>query len=77
MLRIKIKQYMADHGIKQVWLAERTGIPQPKLSAYLTGRSPLYADVFAMICRGLEVSSDVIIAYPIPEDEHDRAAATA
>jgi len=75
MLRIRIKQYMADHGIKQVWLSERTGIPQPKLSAYLTGRSPLYADTFAIICRGLEVSSDDIIAYPIPED--NSAAATA
>lgn len=51
----KIKKYMDDNGIKQNYVAEKTGIAENTLSQKLTGKSKLYADEFVSIILVLGV----------------------
>lgn len=67
MIWQKLRSYLRDHGIKQIWLAEKTGITKSKLSTILTGQSSLNVDDFAIICSALNTSSETIMNYPLPE----------
>ena len=44
-----IKQYLKTHGIKQSWLAEKSGISNPTLSQILSGKTGLSADLLYKI----------------------------
>lgn len=59
MIQMRLKTYLKQNGIKQIWLAEQIGMPPNKLSGILSGKSPLYADVLARICNVLNVSSEL------------------
>lgn len=51
----KIKAYIMENGIKQVWLAEKSGIDFKLLNETLNGRRRLQLDEFERICEVLNV----------------------
>lgn len=53
-----IKAYIADNGIKQSFVAERTGMPPELLRRSLEGRRKLQADEFIAICGVLSLDLD-------------------
>ena len=58
MVAEKISTYMKDRGIKGSVIAAKSGISQQQMSAILTGRLQLKADVFFRICDALGVSPE-------------------
>jgi transcriptional regulator with XRE-family HTH domain len=59
MVAEKICNYMKDKGIKATVIAQKAGITQQQMSAILTQRTQLKADVFFRICEALEVSPEM------------------
>lgn len=51
----KIKNYIMENGIKQVWLAEKAGIDFKLLNESLNGRRKLKIEEFQKICEVLNV----------------------
>lgn len=49
----RIAQYIADNGIKQSFICEKTGINKVRMSAILTSKSRMYADEFIKVCEAL------------------------
>lgn len=57
----KVRAYITEHGIKQVVVAEKTGIPNATFNAILNGKRTLYAEDLRAICLALEVSPETFI----------------
>ena len=57
----KVRNYIITHGLKQVTIAELSGIPNNTFNAILNGKRTLYADDLRAICLALEVSPEVFI----------------
>lgn len=57
----KIKKYMDDNGIKQVYVSEKTGIPENTLSIILNGKRKLYADELISIILALGIDPSYFI----------------
>lgn len=51
----KIKQYIADNGLKQVYVAEKAGIEVAVLNAILNGKTRLDVERLERIARALGV----------------------
>lgn len=54
----KIKLYLKDNGITQTFLANKTGIPLPKLNLSLNGNRRLDFGEYELICGALSVGTD-------------------
>ena len=52
----KLKAYIEDNGIKQTYIAEKTGIDVKTLNAILNGYVRLSVDRLEAICNVLKVS---------------------
>ena len=52
----KLKAYIEDNGIKQTYIAEKTGIDVKTLNAILNGYVRLSGDRLEAICKVLKVS---------------------
>ena len=59
MVARKIRAYVDEQGIKYTALAQRVGITQQQMSAILTERTQLKADIFFKICEVLNVSPEM------------------
>ena len=57
----KISKYIADNGIKQSFISEKTGIQPSKLSMILNGKIRLEADDFVEIILVLGVDANYFI----------------
>ena len=55
MVGQRIKAYLADNGIKQTFLVDKTNIPQPILSAMLAGTRKIEVLEYYKICTALKV----------------------
>jgi transcriptional regulator with XRE-family HTH domain len=63
-----IKQYMRRYYVSQSELSERTGIPQPQISEYLTRKKSPSAKRIDRILAGLEVEAKlVLLPLPMPD----------
>lgn len=51
-----IKKHIADAGLKQGYIAERSGMTVNQLSACFNGRRELKASEYANLCKALNVS---------------------
>lgn len=58
MVARKIRAYVDEQGIKYTALAQKVGISQQQMSAILTERTQLKADIFFKICEVLGVSPE-------------------
>ena len=54
-------KYIDDNGLKQMVIAQKSGISMQTLNAILNGRRPMYADDLKAICLALGVSSETFI----------------
>lgn len=52
---VELKEYIEDCGIKQKYIAEKTGISEPTLSMILSGKRKCEVGEYASICRVLGV----------------------
>lgn len=61
----KVRDYLDSTGIKQTFVARKTGIPITTLNAMLNGKRKMYADDLELICKALSVGADKFIE-PVP-----------
>ena len=57
----RIKQYLEDNGIKQKYIAEKTGIQENKLSLTLNGQRIMTADEFIKIIYVLNLDANKFV----------------
>ena len=57
----RIKAYMDEKGIKQVFVSRKTGIPKEKLCSSLNGNRKLQFEEYELICGALDVNTDKFI----------------
>lgn len=57
----KVRAYIDNNGLKQVSVAQKSGIPKTTFNAILNGKRTLYADDLKAICCALNVSPEVFI----------------
>jgi len=55
MVGQRIKKYLIENGIKQSFLTEKTGIPNPILSVMLSGSRKIEVTEYYKICMALKV----------------------
>lgn len=51
----RLNDYMVQHGLKQVFVAEKAGMKSQRLSAILNGKQKLTASEFLTICEVLNI----------------------
>lgn len=57
----KVRAYIDEHGLKQVVVAQKAGIPKTTFNAIMNGKRILYADDLRAICMALNVSPELFI----------------
>lgn len=57
----RIKQYLEEHGIKQVFLVKKTGIPKEKMSLILNKNRKLTAEELGTIANALGVDANIFL----------------
>ena len=57
----KVRNYIEEQGLKQVAVAEKSGISKVTFNAILNGKRTLYADDLRSICLALNVSPEMFI----------------
>lgn len=55
MVGQRIKAYLTENGIKQTFLSDKTDIPNPILSAMLSGQRKIEVMEYYRICLALKV----------------------
>lgn len=56
-----INDYLVERGIKQIFLAKKTGIPRHKLCNSLNGKRRITFEEYELICGALDVNTDEFI----------------
>lgn len=64
---VKIRRYLDEKGITQVWLCEKTGIAPAKLNLALNGKRKLTFEEYEMICWALGVGVERFLEPKAPE----------
>lgn len=57
----KVRAYIDEHGLKQIVIAKKAGIPKTTFNAIMNGKRTLYADDLRAICLALNVSPEMFI----------------
>ena len=57
----KIKKYIESNGLKQAYVADKTGIDIATLNAILNGRVRLTVDRLKLICEALNVKPEFFL----------------
>lgn len=57
----KVRQYIDEQGMKQVTIAEKSGISRTTFNAIMNGRRTMYAEDLRAICLALNVSPEMFI----------------
>lgn len=52
-VQARIAQYVSENGIKQTFIADKTGLSKNAISAILTLNRKMSADEYEKICRAL------------------------
>lgn len=68
----KIKRYIEEKGISQVYISRKTGIAMPKLNLALNGNRRLTFPEYEMICWVLEVNTDKFLQPRMPDQQEGR-----
>ena len=58
MVEQRIKEYLDEQGITQVWLSRKTGLDINKLNAALNGKRRITLEEYEGICWALDVPAD-------------------
>lgn len=65
---LKIKKYLEDNGISQIYLSRETRIPPVKLNLGLNGKRRLTFYEYSVICGVLKVNTDFFLKPRKPEE---------
>ena len=57
----KLKAYINEHGLKQTYVAEKSGIDVKTLNAILNGYIRLSVERLEQICKALDVSPNIFL----------------
>lgn len=57
----KIKQYLEEHGISQMFLVKKTGFPHWLISNIVNGKRNVTAGELGVIAKALNVSADIFL----------------
>lgn len=57
----RVRAYIDDHGLKQVAVAQKSGIPNTTFNSIMNGKRTLYAEDLRAICLALNVSPELFI----------------
>lgn len=66
---VKLKRYIEQSGIKQKFISEKTGIPEPTLSLILNGKRKCEVGEYASICNILGVEFQYFITSQTTPDK--------
>lgn len=61
MLGEKIKKYLSENGIKQTFVSEKVGIPDPAFSDVLSGKRKITAIEYYRLCKTLKVPMEFFL----------------
>lgn len=56
-----LKKYLAEHGIKQIYLAKKMNMKPSTLSAYLHGTTKFSADFAFNVAKALKIDPNIFI----------------
>ena len=59
----KVRNYIDEHGIKQVAVAKKAGIPNVTFNAIMNGKRTMYAEDLKAICIALNVSPETFVDF--------------
>lgn len=59
----KVRDYIEQHGYKQVVIAKKAGIAKTTFNAIMNGKRTMYADDLCAICIALNVSPEIFIEF--------------
>lgn len=59
----KVREYITEHGIKQIAVAKKCNISVSTFNAIMTGKRTMYAEDLRAICFALNVSPEVFVDY--------------
>ena len=55
----QLNQYVIQNGIKQVYISDKTGLTQDRISKILNGNRKILADEFLIICEALNIDPNI------------------
>ena len=64
---IKIKKFIDERNISQIWLSQKTNISPPKLNLSLSGRRRMTFNEYQVICWALGVGVEEFMSPRPPE----------
>lgn len=54
-----LNEYVTKNGIKQVYIAQKTGLTADTVSKILNGNRRILADEFLLICMALDIDPNI------------------
>lgn len=58
----RLNEYVTANGIKQIYIAQKTGLTADTVSKILNGNRRILADEFLLICTVLEIDPNIFRA---------------
>lgn len=55
----RLSVYVSENGIKQVYIAQKTGLTPDTISKMLNGNRRILADEFLLICNALNIDPNI------------------
>lgn len=55
----KLNAYVNENDIKQIYIAQKTGLDEDTISEMLNGNRQILADEFLMICIALDIDPNI------------------
>lgn len=55
----RLSVYVSENGIKQVYIAQKTGLTPDTVSKMLNGSRRILADEFLLICNALNIDPNI------------------
>lgn len=55
----KLNEYVIENDIKQIYIAQKTGLDENAVSDMLNGNRRLLADEFLLICTSLDIDPNI------------------
>lgn len=55
----RLNKYVTDNGIKQIYIAQKTGLTADTVSKMLNGNRRIQADEFLLICTALCIDPNI------------------
>lgn len=55
----RLNVYVAEKGVKQVYIAQKTGLTPDTVSKMLNGNRRILADEFLLICNALNIDPNI------------------